>query len=146
MKRLKKVSGRYLALSDYEIQETFDIYELGSYNFDENIDFGDSAGVYIFTKRDMSAELNSSYQRHMFSHTLIYCGMTKELDSRFYSHFRKEEIMEHKADRICIHKCKNSEDAEALEKILLATFNFPVNEKDNSNPKYPDVKKVLEAF
>lgn len=146
MKRLNKVKGHYLTFSDYGIQEKFDIYELDSYEFDENLDFGDSAGVYIFTRRDANAELNPSYQKHMYSHTLIYCGMTEELDSRFYAHFHKEEIMGHMSNRICIHKCKNSKEAEKLEKLLLGTFNFPVNKKDNSNPQYPNIKKVLEAF
>lgn len=146
MKRLKKVTGHCLDMSDYGLVEKFDVYELGDYDFSNNIDFGDCAGVYIFTKRDSFSQLNASYGKEMYSHTLIYCGETKELDKRFYSHFHAQDILDADANRICIHKCENKEDASSLEKELLKTLKFPVNKKGNDNPEYPEVKKVLEAF
>jgi hypothetical protein len=43
MKRLKKVTGHCLDMSDYGLVEKFDVYELGDYDFSNNIDFGDCA-------------------------------------------------------------------------------------------------------
>ena len=146
MIRLKKITGHYLDISEYGVVEKFDVYELGDYDFSTNLDFGDCAGVYIFTKKDTCSQLNASYGKEMYSHTLIYCGETKELDERFYSHFHAKDIENSSADRICIHKCKNKDVASSLEKKLLETLKFPVNKKGNDNPKYPNVKKVLEAF
>jgi hypothetical protein len=146
MIRLKKIVGHHLDMSEYGVEEKFDIYELGSYDFSDNIDFGDCAGVYIFTKRDAYSQLNVSYGKEMYSHTLIYCGETKEMNKRFYSHFHAKDIMNAGADRVSIHKCKNKNEVSSLEKKLLETLNFPVNDKGNNTPQYTEIKKVLEAF
>ena len=146
MIRLKKVVGHSLDMSEFGIEESFDVYELGSYDFSDNIDFGECAGVYIFTKRDIYSELNATYGKEMYSHTLIYCGETKEMDKRFYSHFHAQDIIDAGADRISIYKCNNKEEASSLEKKLLATLKFPVNKKGNDSPKFQNIKKVLEAF
>lgn len=146
MIRLKQVVGHYLDMSEYGIDESFDVYELGNYDFKDNLDFGESAGVYIFTKRDCVSKLNPSFGKEMYPHTLIYCGETEEIDKRFYSHFHADDIIKEGADRISIRKCKNKEEATNLEKKLLETLKFPVNKKENDTPKYPDIKKVWEAF
>lgn len=77
---------------------------------------------------------------------LIYCGKTKRLDRRFYSHFHAKDIQKENANRISVCKCGNDKSAEKLEKRLLSKLDFPVNEKDNGSPEYPDVTKVVEAF
>lgn len=137
---------RYLDFSEYGINEKFDVYELGDYDFSTELDFGGKAAVYIFSKRDLDSKLNSTYRKQMYQHTIIYCGMTGDTDQRFCGHFKKEGLSKHGANRICVHKCKNESEAKSLEKNLLNMFNFPLNDKENDNPKRPDVKKVWEAF
>ena len=146
MERLKQVEGHYLDLKEYDIDEKFYVYELGNYDFSDNLVFSENKGVYIFTLRDIVSELDADYGKQMYFHTLIYCGRSTELDDRFYNHFHKEEIKKKNADRICICFCNTDEETEELEKKVLATFQFPVNEKDNDNPKYPNITKVREAF
>lgn len=145
MKRLKK-TDRYLDLSEYGIQEKFVVYELGEYDFSENLDFGEISAVYIFSKRDFLSCLNKSYQKQMYMHTIIYCGMTGNTDQRFYDHSHKDDLKGKSANRICIHECSSRREAQKLEEKLLKTFNFPINEKDNDSPKYPKVTKVWEVF
>lgn len=52
MIRLKKVVGHYLDMSEFGIEKSFDAYELGSYDFSDNIDFGECAGVPLHWKRN----------------------------------------------------------------------------------------------
>lgn len=146
MKRLKKVDGHYLDLSPYNVYEHFDVYELGSYDFSDNIDFGDDAGVYIFTHRDVDSSIPEEYNKNVYQHELIYCGMTEELDKRFYAHFHAPDIIERNGNRLSIYKCKDKKEASTLEKKVLSKLKFPVNKKDNDNPDFPTVKKVVEAF
>lgn len=145
MERLKK-TDRYLDLSEYGIREKFDVYELGEYDFSENLDFGEISAVYIFSKRDYLSHLNKFYKKEMYMHTIIYCGMTGNTNQRFYNHFQKDELNARSVNRICICECSNRSDAKNLEKKLLKAFKFPINEKDNDSPEYPDVTKVWEVF
>lgn len=145
MRRLMK-TNRYLDLSEFGINEKFDVYELGDYDFSTELDFGGIAAVYIFTKRDFVSALNPLHKKQMYKHTIIYCGMTGDTNQRFYNHFKKRGISEHKANRVCIHECEDESEAMTLEKNLLNTLNFPLNDKENDNPEYPSVTKVWEAF
>lgn len=91
MRRLKSVKGHYLDLTDYGIVDKFDVYELGTYDFTDNLEFGESAGVYIFTCRDMVSTTSKKYHKETYLHELIYCGMTEQLNQRFYSHFHDKD-------------------------------------------------------
>lgn len=141
MERLRK-TNIHLNLSKYGINEKFDVYELGSYDFSTELDFGGIAAVYIFTKLSSPQSLNPSNKGQKYKHTIIYCGMTGDTDQRFAGHFKKEGLSKHEANRICIHECKNESEAKTLESKILKTFNFPLNDKENGNPEYPSVKKV----
>lgn len=145
MRRLKK-TNKWLGLSDYGIPEKFDTYELGDYDFSSDLDFHEIAAVYIFTERDNYSSSNPSFEKEMYKHTLIYCGMTGNTNERFKEHFHKNEILGHKANRISLCFCKNEDDAKSLERSILETFSFPVNERGNESPKYPDVTQVWEEF
>ena len=146
MKRLQQLEGRTLELSQYEITKRFDVYALENYDFHDNLDFGDTPGVYIFTKRDIETSIPEGYNKQMYKHKLIYCGATEELEDRFCGHFRADDIQNEGATHISIHKCNSKNDAFALEDFILKRLKFPSNRKNNDNPKFKDVKKVVEAF
>lgn len=72
MKRLKETK-QHLSLSKYGINEKFDVYELGNYDFSTELDFGGIAAVYIFTKQSTSQSLDSSKKgtkEHAYNHIL----------------------------------------------------------------------------
>ena len=146
MKHLQQLEGRTLELSQYEITKQFYVYALGNYDFHDNLDFGDVPGVYIFTKRDMDTTIPNGYNKQMYQHELIYCGASEELDGRFCGHFHAKEIQDMGATHISIHLCSNKDESFELEELVLSKLKFPVNEKGNDNPKFPNVKKVVEAF
>lgn len=141
MKQLKETK-QHLSLSKYGINEKFDVYELGNYDFSTELDFGGIAAVYIFTKQSTSQSLDSSKKEQKNTHTIIYCGMTGDTDQRFAGHFKKEGLSKHDANRICVHKCEDVSEAQTLESKILKALKFPLNDKENDNPKHPDVKKV----
>lgn len=145
MTKLERLIGHYFDFSEYGINEYFDIYALNGYDFKENLDLSDNEGVYIFTRRDICSSHIPSYRKEMYYHTLLYCGMTKDFKARFYDHQYKKELLDERVSHLAICKCSTEKDAEDLESKILHTFGFPLNKKENDNPKYPEIKKVLEA-
>lgn len=146
MTKLERLIGHYFDFSEYGIKECFDIYALNGYDFKENLDLSGNEGVYIFTRRDICSSHVPSYRKEMYYHTLLYCGMTKDLKGRFDEHQYKNELLDEHVSHISIYECSTRKDAKELESKILGTLKFPLNKKENSNPKYPNVKKVLEAF
>ena len=139
MKRLKN-TNKHLDLSQYGIQERFDVYNIGNYNFEENLDFNNNLGVYIFSCRDTCSTLSESYRREIYYHTPLYCGMTSNFNKRFNDHFKAEDLMEANCNCISVYYCKAEEDAVDLEKKILSLIKFPFNKAENNNPKYDNAK------
>ena len=145
MTRLERLWGHYFDFSKYDIKEYFDIYALNGYDFKENLDLNGHEGVYIFTRRDYYPSYIQSCQMKKYYHTLLYCGMTKDFKARFDDHQYKKELLDEHVSHIAICRCLSEKNAIDLESRILHTFGFPLNKKENDNPKYPDVKRVLEA-
>lgn len=131
MKRLKD-TGLLLELNKFEINNRFKVFNLGNYDFNDDLDFGESAGVYIFTTKDVCSHQSNEYKREVYYHTLHYCGMTKNFNTRFEGHFKAEDLQKSNVDHICICKCPNQYESDKLEELLLSKINFTYNIKDNS--------------
>ena len=140
MKRLKEL-GKYLDLSEYEISEHFRLYELGNYDFSENLDFDNKEGVYFFTRREMTSKLSPSYQRQIYHHIPLYCGRTENFNKRFNDHFKKDDLKKAHCDHISICICDSKDEAVELEKKILSLVKTEFNEVGNENPKYKDKEK-----
>lgn len=143
MERLKN-TGNHLDLNNFEVVERFDVYELGDYDFDENLDFGSKKGVYIFTRRDMTSELSSSFQREIYHHIPLYCGKTENFNKRFNDHFKSDNLRESNCDYISIYICDDENPAD-LEKKILSLIKFKYNKEYNENPKYKEDVKLNEV-
>lgn len=144
MKRLKN-TNRYLDLSVYGINEKFDVYKLGNYDFSENLKFDDKIGVYMFTIKSGDFYCPNPNSGHYFYHTPVYCGKTSDTDTRFYDHHKGDESKEVGANRFAFHPCNSNEEAEALEKRILSLIDFPENEVNNSNAQYKEAKMKEEV-
>ncbi|MCR5424969.1 MAG: GIY-YIG nuclease family protein [Bacteroidales bacterium] len=144
MKKLEK-TGKQLDLSKYEVSEQFVIYKMGDYDFDENLDFGGKEGVYIFTHREMTSRLSTSYQREIYHHTPLYCGMTTNFNKRFNNHFKSDDLMKSNCNRISIHFCGDNENPAELEGKILSLIKFTFNIEGNDNPKYKENIKFEEV-
>lgn len=139
MERLKK-TDRYLDLSEYDIREKFYVYELGKYDFSENLKFNDTIGVYMFTNFSGDTYIPSNDNRNFFYHTPIYCGKTSDTDTRFYKHHKGKESINIGANAFAFHPCNKDEEAVALENKLLSCIDFPENKTNNSDATHHDVK------
>lgn len=144
MKRLKQ-THKQLDLSQYEIDERFDVYFLEGYDFDENLDFDNKTGVYLFTKRDMTNTYSPIYRREVYFHIPLYCGMTKDFNQRFKDHFKAEDLKKANCDCISVYFCKTQKVSTTLEKKILSLIDFPFNTDNNENPKYKDNIKLMEV-
>lgn len=139
MKRLKTKNNQ-LDLSQFEIDDRFLVYYLGNYDFNENLDFDNKTGVYIFTTRDVDLTFSYSYARHVHLHTPLYCGMTKDFNQRFNDHFKAEDLINANCDCISICFCETQEYSIELEEKILSLIKIPFNKDKNDNPKYENVK------
>lgn len=136
---------RYLNLSEFGINEKFDVYELGNYDFSENLKFDDKIGVYMFTNRSGEFYNPSPNSGTCFYHTPVYCGKTSDTDTRFYDHHKGNKSKKAGVNRFAFHPCKSNKEAEALEKKILSLIDFPENEMNNSNAKYKNAKMKEEV-
>lgn len=144
MKKLSK-TGKYIDLNEYKIHERFEVYDLDGYDFTENLDFGEDAGVYIFSKRQFTSTESNKFKRQVYYHTPLYCGMTENFNQRFDGHFKAEDLINAHCNRICICYCNCKEDAKDLEQRILSSIDFPFNSQNNKEPKNSEEVKLTEV-
>ncbi len=137
MKKLK-TTYKQLDLSQYEVDEKFEAYCLENYDFNENLDFDNKTGVYLFTKRDMYSTYSPIYRREVYLHTPLYCGKTKDFNNRFNKHFKAEDLKEAYCDYISVYFCDTQDASTDLEEKILSQIKFPFNTDNNNNPKYKE--------
>lgn len=81
------------------------------------------AGIYIFSKAVPNKDNPA-----LNSHTIIYIGMAKSFESRFYNHHKDDCIDKNGANRICLMQVKDENKRAAIEKDLLGHYNTKCNE------------------
>ena len=120
--------GSYLSISGKENTYNFQVYKLEGYNFETNLKFSKNKqpGVYIFTKRKILIPKASF--KDSATHQLLYCGQTKDLNTRFYKHQEKKDLTGVDFNCICILCCESKQGAINIEEDLLAKHNFKFNE------------------
>lgn len=101
----------------------FNLY--GYSNFDQLKNaFKSLPAIYVFSQR----YLNGDY----YSHHLIYLGQTSDLSSRYDNHHKENEITANYGNCIWIHVFNGTDsEREAVEKDLLASYDFPCNDINN---------------
>lgn len=99
---------------------TFDMYTFD--NFDDLKDaFNAISAVYIFTKRAWNGE--------KYVHTLIYCGETGNLSTRFDDHHAEACINSRNANCISIMVVNGETQRKQIETDILEGNYFPCNKK-----------------
>lgn len=132
MKRLVDTST-HLSFSIENETFEFEIFDLDDYSFDENLDFDEKSGIYMFLRQEKTKllsyeELNNSMTEEMY--VPLYLGRTENFNQRFYDHHKDEDLMGNGATHIAIHfSGKNS--IEKIESLFLNTYSFPLNEMSN---------------
>ena len=147
---LTPYTGSYLSISGKENTYNFQVYKLEGYSFETNLKFSknEQPGVYIFTKRKIlipKASLITSNGSTSFkesaTHQLLYCGQTKDLNTRFCEHQEKQDLKGADFNCICILCSKTEQDAINIEKDLLSLHKFEFNKI--LNDWEPDFKESI---
>ena len=103
----------------------FKLYELDSFDFEDNLDLKGKMGIYVFTTR--SKDKDGKY-----SHDVHYVGKTTDYSKRFYHHHKAEELKKVRPNCLAIYSCKEDEMDE-LEVELIEKWKPELN--DTHNPE-----------
>lgn len=103
----------------------FKLYELDSFDFEDNLDLKEKMGIYVFTTR--SKDKDGKY-----SHKIHYVGKTTDYAKRFYHHHKADELKEVNPNCLAIYSCKENE-MDALEVALIEKWKPELN--DTHNPE-----------
>lgn len=95
---------------------SFEIYSLDT-------TFNKIAGVYVFTNRSKQSD-------GTYSHSIIYCGITNDLSTRFNRHHKEADIKKQNANCICVMAVSDEKQRTSIEAdILMCKDNkFPCND------------------
>jgi hypothetical protein len=98
-------------------------YSFTMYAFDEFDDLKDAfnaiSAIYILTKRTWNGE--------KYGHTLIYCGETGNLSTRFDDHHAETCIKKRNANCISIMPVNGQTQRKQIETDILEGHTFPCN-------------------
>lgn len=98
-------------------------YTFNMYTFDDFDDlqsvFKSRGAIYIFTKRIWNGE--------KYEHTIIYCGETGDLSTRFNNHHAESCISRKKANCISIMAINDENQRKQIETDILEGNTFPCN-------------------
>ncbi len=81
------------------------------------------SGIYAFTKREA--------QGNTFNHSVVYIGMAKSFEKRFYNHHKDDCIDKNGANVICLMQVKDEKQRAIIEKDLLDNYNTKCNVVNN---------------
>lgn len=93
-------------------------YSFSMYTLDT--DFKAVGGIYVFTNRHIDGD--------RYSHTLIYCGKTGDLSTRFDNHHKAACIKKNNANCICVLQVDSEKERTNIETDLLEGNKFTCNE------------------
>lgn len=135
MKQLKDTNTHLSFNIGHETFE-FEIFSLGDYSFDENLDFDEKSGIYMFLRKEKQrvfyyeefSSNNSSMTDDMYAP--LYLGKTENFNQRFYDHHKDEDLLESSVTHIAIHFSRKSTIGE-IESLFLNKYSFPLNEISN---------------
>lgn len=133
MKRLKDTNTHLLFKIENETFE-FEIFSLGDYNFNENLDFDEKSGIYMFLRQEQMQllsfeEFSSNVKCEKYKP--LYLGRTENFNQRFYGHHKEKELSTKDVTHIALYFCgKNS--VERVESLFLGIYRFELNVQSNT--------------
>ena len=92
---------------------SFNVYPIGE-------ECPNESGIYIFSKREQNGS--------NFNHTVLYIGMAKSFENRFYSHHKDGCVKNNGGNAICLMPVKDEKQRTEIEKNLLGFYNTKCNE------------------
>lgn len=98
---------------------SFSVYPIGE-------ECKDESGIYAFTKRTKKDDGS-------FNHDVIYIGMAKSFETRFYTHHKDDCIDKKGGNCLCLMKVSAESDRIEYEKDLIQGQNPSCNEVHRTN-------------
>lgn len=136
MKQLKDTNTHLSFNIESETFE-FEIFSLGNYCFDENLDFDEKSGIYMFLRQEKSNrvlsfdEYNPNNSNNVENkYNPLYLGKTENFNQRFYDHHKDEDLIKKSVTHIAIHFSSKS-TIDRIESLFLHKYSFPLNEMSN---------------
>lgn len=141
MKRLKDTNTHLSFNIESETFE-FEIFSLGDYRFEENLNFDEKSGIYMFLRQEKSNRVLSSgeYNSNILENKYnpLYLGKTENFNQRFYDYHKDEDLMKKGVTHIAIHFSSKS-TIDRIESLFLHKYSFPLNEMSNEQKGLEDV-------
>lgn len=128
MKNLEKVDLS-LKIEGYY----FECYKLNESDLNDNYDFPDKPGTYIFGKQKKTIKtFNELLDENYIPVNILYCGKAENLRTRFYEHHIIDDLSKDIPCLLCYHQFKKVEDAESLESIIIKKYSPKLNTQQPS--------------
>lgn len=70
---------------------------------------------------------------------MLYCGRTDNLRERFNDHHHKKKLRTIDNLYIAVCFCKNEEETNTLEKLMLSTYHFKFNAPETNRGELSEV-------
>lgn len=136
MKRLKDTST-YLLFNIEDESFEFEIFSLEDYHFDENLDFNEKSGIYMFLRKEkrnrvlhLGEFIANNSNKAENEYEPLYLGKTENFNQRFYDHHKDEDLLKNGVTHIAIHFSSKS-TIDRIESLFLHKYSFPLNEMSN---------------
>lgn len=132
MKRLKDTNTHLSFNIESETFE-FEIFSLGDYRFEENLNFDEKSGIYMFLRQTQPILSSSEFSSNMKCKTYkpLYLGRTENFNQRFCGHHKEKELLIRDATHIALYFCRKN-SVERVETLFLNTYWFELNVQSNT--------------
>ena len=132
MKRLKDTNTHLLFNIEDEKFE-FEIFGLGDYRFDENLDFDEKSGIYMFLRQTQPILSSTDFSSNMKceKYKPLYLGRTENFNQRFCGHHKEKDLLIKDVTHIALYFCRKN-SVERVETLFLDTYCFELNVKSNT--------------
>ncbi|MBO4874731.1 MAG: hypothetical protein J5542_05440 [Bacteroidales bacterium] len=132
MKRLKD-TNTHLSFDIRNETFEFEIFSLGDYSFDENLDFDEKSGIYMFLRQEQPIlsfnEFSSNVKCEKYKP--LYLGRTENFNQRFCGHHKEKKLLIRDVTHIALYFCRKN-SVERIEALFLNTYCFELNILSNT--------------